>query len=316
MSAAYHRRRRDNILEPLFEAGCTLESAIRAAAAAFEQNGLYFGHGTESAIDEASWLILHGLGLSPLEAPDYSQTLSGLECENCHHLVNRRIQERIPVAYITGETWFADHRFIVDERALVPRSPLAEFINNDFFGLLENHPSPKILDLCTGGGCIAIASALARPDSLVDASDLSRDALDLARLNVQLHKMEDRVQLFEGSLFEPISDTYSMIVSNPPYVDARDIREMPDEFGHEPMMGLEAGEDGLELVNIMLAEAADYLELGGYLVVEVGNSGAAIEEAYPHLPFGWLQFAQGGHGVFVLSREELVDGLVVGRRSE
>jgi len=301
----YFHRLGDKNLGPLFKAGCNIEFAIRAAASAFEQNSLYYGHGTDTAIDEASWLISHGLGISPLVAPDYDRTLSSAECDNCHRLIMRRIQERIPVAYITGETWFADHRFLVDERALIPRSPLAEFINGGFFGLLESFPAPRILDMCTGGGCIAIATALALPDSQVDASDLSSDALSLAQDNVRLHQLEDRIQLLEGSLFEPITQTYSLIISNPPYVDARDIRDMPDEFGHEPMMGLEAGDDGLELVGIMLKEAAEYLVPGGYLVVEVGNSGAALEDAYPHLPFGWLQFSQGGHGVFVLSREEL-----------
>lgn len=285
----------------------TIETAIRAAAAAFESDELYFGHGTDTAIDEASWLILHSLGLSPLVAPDYSRSMTTSDCESCNKLLLRRIDERIPAAYIAGEAWFAGHRFLADERALVPRSPLAEFIQYDFFGLLDGQSAPRILDLCTGGGCIAIASALASENSIIDASDLSPEALELALSNVQLHGLEKRVSLLQGSLFEPIDHKYSLIISNPPYVDAQDIKAMPREFGHEPPMGLAAGEDGLDLVRIMLKEAITYLEPHGYLVVEVGNSGAALEASYPDVPFGWLEFAQGGHGVFVLSYQNLLD---------
>ncbi len=286
----------------------TIESAIRLAAEAFEQHELHYGHGTDSAIHEASWLILHAMGLSPAIAPDYSRSLSKTQVDACNELLERRITQRIPAAYLTGQAWFAGHPFLSDERALVPRSPLAEFITDDFFGVIDSVESPRILDLCTGGGCIAIACALARPDAIVDASDLSPDALALAAENVQLHGLQDRVHLLEGSLFEPVSERYSLIVSNPPYVDAADIAAMPSEFSHEPMMGLAAGEDGLDLVRQMLSEAADYLEPNGVLVVEVGNSAEALEAAYPQLDFGWLQFAQGGHGVFILTRDELLAG--------
>ncbi len=284
----------------------TIESAIRLAADAFQRHELHYGHGTDSAEHEASWLILSSMGLSPAIAPDYGQSLTRAQVDACNALLDRRISERIPAAYLTGQAWFAGHPFLSDERALVPRSPLAEFITEDFFGILDSIESPRILDLCTGGGCIAIACALARLDSLVDASDLSADALALAAENVQLHGLQGRVNLLEGSLFEPVSERYSLIISNPPYVDAADIAAMPSEFSHEPMMGLAAGEDGLDLVRIMLREAADYLEPEGVLVVEVGNSGEALEDAYPQLDFGWLQFAQGGHGVFLLTRDELL----------
>lgn len=287
----------------------TIETAIRAAAEAFESHGLYFGHGTDSAIDEASWLILHSLGLSPVRAPDFSRSMSTADCERCNSLLLRRINERIPAAYILGEAWFAGHRFLADERALVPRSPLAEFIQNDFFGLLEGQMAPRILDLCTGGGCIAIACAQTSENSIVDASDLSSEALDLAASNVALHGLEKRVFLLQGSLFEPVNNKYSLIVSNPPYVDALDLGSMPREFRHEPAMGLAAGEDGLDLVRIMLKEAVNYLQPHGYLVVEVGNSGEALEECYPEVPFAWLEFARGGHGVFVLSHQELLEAV-------
>ena len=284
----------------------TIEKAIRRAAEAFERHELHYGHGTDSAIHEASWLILSGMGLSPAIAPKYSQKLSSAQVSACDVLLNRRIDERIPAAYLTGQAWFAGHPFLTDERALIPRSPLVEFINEDFFGVLDGIENPRILDLCTGGGCIGIACAYARTDAEVDASDLSADALELAAENVQLHGMTDRVTLLEGSLFEPITQRYSLIISNPPYVDAADITAMPSEFSHEPIMGLEAGNDGLDLVRVMLRDAADYLEPEGVLVVEVGNSGEALEAAYPTVEFGWLEFAHGGHGVFLLTKEELL----------
>ena len=286
----------------------TVESAIRTAAEQFERNNLYFGHGTDTALDEASWLILHAMQLSPTQAPDYARMLSADQIASCNALLSRRINERIPAAYITGEAWFAGHRFFCDSRALVPRSPLAEFINHQFFGFLDGIAQPLILDLCTGGGSIAIACAHAAPHATVHASDLSSDALALARENVALHQLENSVQLFKGSLFEPLEQRYDLIISNPPYVDARDIAAMPEEFQHEPLMGLAAGTDGLDLVRVMLNQAMDYLRPEGSLVIEVGNSWQALEAAYPDLDFGWLEFTQGGDGVFTLTREEL-DGV-------
>lgn len=289
--------------------GHSVESAIKTAADAFEHNGLFFGHGTSTAIDEASWLILFAIGLSPAVQPNYAQVLTEVEVLACNQLLTQRIAARLPAAYLTGQAWFAGHQFVSDERALVPRSPLAEFINDDFFGVLGDAQAPRILDLCTGGGCIAIACAYVRPDSLIDASDLSSAALSLAGENIDLHRLQGRVSLYEGSLFEPIENKYSLIISNPPYVDAADIAAMPLEFTHEPLMGLEAGGDGLDLVRVMLREAADYLEPEGVLVVEVGNSMSALEVAYPQLEFSWLQFAHGGHGVFLVTREDLIDAL-------
>lgn len=284
----------------------TIESAIRRCAAEFEKNALCFGHGTDTAIDEASWLILHAMGLSPAHQPDYSAVLSKEQCAACNVIVHKRITERTPAAYLTGQAWFAGHQFLSDERALVPRSPLAEFINDQFFGLLDGVEKPAILDLCTGGGCIAIACALASPDAIVHGSDISADALALAHENVNLHTLQSRVTLFQGSLFEPLTGRYDLIVSNPPYVDAQDIADMAEEFSHEPMLGLAAGNDGLDLVRIMLRDAAKHLNPGGFLIVEVGNSWQALEQAYSELDFAWLEFSNGGHGVFMLSREELL----------
>ncbi len=285
----------------------TLEQGIRLAAASFEQAQLTYGHGTDNALDEAAWLIAHARGLSPLDTPNYADTLSMPEREAIEALLRQRIESRSPAAYLTGRAWFAGHEFVCDARALVPRSPFAEFIAQNFYGMLDHVFEPRLLDLCTGGGCIAIAAALARPDARVDASDLSCDALALARENVVLHQLEQRVSLLEGSLFEPIDKRYDLIMSNPPYVDAADIAAMPQEFRHEPAMGLGAGYDGLDIVAPMLAKAANYLTDTGWLVVEVGNSAAAVEQRWPELDITWLEFSSGGAGVFAVQRAALVN---------
>lgn len=285
----------------------TIESAIRGAASLFERHRLGFGHGTQTAVDEAAWLVLHAIGRSPVEVPDYSQRLDASQIDACNALLARRIEERLPAAYLTGKAWFAGHELLSDSRALVPRSPLAEFINDNFYGLLDGIDEPAILDLCTGGGCIAIACAHALPIARVHASDISKDALALANENLILHNLQHRIRLHQGSLFEPVSERYDLIISNPPYVDAVDIASMPEEFSHEPMLGLAAGADGLDLVRIMLRDASAHLNPGGVLVVEVGNSWQALANAYPELDFHWLEFAHGGHGVFLLTQDQLDD---------
>ncbi|MCL4138492.1 UNVERIFIED_CONTAM: hypothetical protein GTU68_045843 [Idotea baltica] len=282
-----------------------IERAIRLSAEAFDKNKLVYGHGTSDALAEASWLVLHALKLSPLQVPNYAQTLRNDEIEQCNDLVMRRINERVPAAYLTGTAWFAGHSFRADARALVPRSPLAEFILDDFFELINPQKVNSILDLCTGGGCIAIACAHQLSHAKVDASDLSSEALGLAAENVADHQLQQRVALVESSLFENLTNKYDLIISNPPYVDAQDINDMGDEFDHEPLMGLAAGVDGLDLVRLMLNQARDYLNEGGLLVVEVGNSAQALEDAYPDVPFLWLEFDNGGTGIFALTRSEL-----------
>ena len=284
----------------------TLEQAVRRAAAAFDGADLAYAHGTDNAIDEAAWLLLDALGLDVSRAPDYTRPLDAAERERCNARLARRIVERVPTAYLVGTAWFAGHEFLSDERALVPRSPLAEFVANDCFGVLDGRAAPRVLDLCTGGGCIAIAVALARPAARVDASDLSPEALSLARENVARHEVGARVTLLEGDLFEPVRGPYDLIVSNPPYVDAADLAAMPGEFAHEPALGLGAGEDGLERVRDILAGAAARLVPDGVLVVEVGNSAPAVVSAWPDVPFEWLEFTAGGEGVFLLERATLL----------
>jgi len=290
-----------------------LGDAITYAAQQFDAAQLYYGHGTDNAIDEASWLLLHALGLSPVEQPNYDMPLSEQQLANCNEILDKRIKARLPAAYLTGEAWFAGLRFKSDERALVPRSPLAEYIMHNFFDMLGEKAQPRILDWCTGGGWIAIACAYAREDAAITASDISNDALALASENIQLHNVQSQVQLVESSLFDEfakqnnqLNNKFDLIISNPPYVDASDLSDMAQEFHHEPQLGLAAGEDGLDLVRDMLVQAPDYLTDNGLLVVEVGNSAAALEAAFPHLPFLWLEFSHGGSGVFALTRQELL----------
>ena len=263
-------------------------------------------HGTDHPVDEASWLVLHAMGLSPAEPPDHARRLRADELRAIDALVSRRIDERVPTAYLTGRAWFAGHELLSDARALVPRSPIAELVAERFHGLVVEDREIRVLDLCTGGGCIAIACAHALPLARVDASDLSADALALAAENVALHGLGDRVRLLEGSLYEPVAGPYDLVVSNPPYVDARDLAAMPEEYLAEPAMGLGAGEDGLDLVHAILAGAPAALAPGGVLICEVGNSAEALERAYPELDFAWFGFAGGGDGVFALDREALV----------
>ena len=293
----------------------TLEQAIRAVAKAFEAAGLYYGHGTDNALDESSWLLMHVLGIRVDQAPNYAQSIAESQRTSCNEMIQRRISERVPVAYLTGRAWFAGHEFFCDDRALVPRSPLAEFINTDFFGLFQDegsvllNPPSRILDLCTGGGCIGISCALAEPMSEVVCSDISKDALALAQSNVEKHRLQQRVSLVESDLFANIptnpEQRFDLIVSNPPYVDAEDIASMPEEFHAEPMLGLAAGNDGLDLVRTLIQQAHKHLTERGWLVVEVGNSQPAMNNAFQQLPLRWLEFHQGGQGVFAIRSADL-----------
>ena len=283
-----------------------LDATILRAARRLAEAGVALGHGTDDPVDEASWLALHAIGLSPAEAPDHARRLHPGELAAVDALVARRIAERLPAAYLTGRAWFAGHELLSDARALVPRSPIAELVAEGFRGLVPIDRDVRVLDLCTGGGCIAIAAAHALPRARVDASDLSADALALAAENVALHGLGDRVRLLHGPLWAPVEGPYDLVVSNPPYVDAADLAAMPAEYRAEPAMGLGAGEDGLDLVHPILAGAAAVLAPGGMLVVEVGNSAPALERAYPELDFVWIGFAHGGDGVFALGRDALV----------
>ncbi len=288
----------------------TLRDYLRWGMTQFQRASCHYGHGTDNAYDEALGLILHTLAL-PIDTPlpVLDARLTRAERFEVLRVLNMRFQQRVPAPYITGEAWFANYTFAVDERVLIPRSPLAELIEERFAPWLNSDDDTiRILDLCTGSGCIGIACALYLPEADVVVSDISDDALDVARANIERHDVADRVQIVQSDLFASFAgERFDLIVSNPPYVDAHDMAVLPAEFRHEPRMALEAGDDGLDLVCVMLREAAEYLNEGGLLIVEVGNSWVALEESYPNVPFTWLEFERGGDGVFLLTREQLLE---------
>ena len=284
----------------------TVRDYLRYASTQFAASGLYYGHGTDNVWDEAVQLVMRSLGL-PLE----NNTLF-LDARLVHEerqlildRLNRRITERVPLAYLLGEAWFMGMPFNVDERVLVPRSPLGELLENGLQPWLGEKPVHRVLDLCTGSGCIGIGAATVFDEALVDLSDISLDALEVAESNIDLHELRDRVQCIQSDVFSNIIGQYDVIVSNPPYVDAEDLADMPDEYHHEPELGLAAGADGLDIAHKILAKAADHLTQDGILVVEVGNSWVAMDEAYPELPLTWLEFENGGSGVFLITAEAL-----------
>lgn len=285
----------------------TLRDYVRYAASRFSEEGLCFGHGTASALDEAAALVLHSLHL-PYELPGgyFAARLLPEERERVLDLIERRIVERQPLAYLTHEAVFAGLPFYVDARVLVPRSPIAELIENRFAPWLDPGAVTDILDLCTGSGCIAIASALAFPEARVDAVDISPEVLDVARINVTRHTVGDRVQIIESDVYAALGDRrYDLIVSNPPYVNAQEWRTLPAEFHAEPRLGLESGEDGLDCVRTILRDAARHLKPEGVLIVEVGSAAEALEAKFPDVPFCWLEFERGGDGVFLLTAAQV-----------
>jgi len=292
----------DDVLDEL----CTVRDFVRWGASRFTEAGLCFGHGTDNAWDEAVVLVCAALHL-PLDsgARALDARLTRGEKQIALEYLERRITERIPAPYITGEAWFAGLRFAVDERVLVPRSPFAELIEREFRPWLTAAPE-RILDLCTGSGCIGIACALAFPDAEVDLVDISLAALEVADGNIAAHRVERRVRTLESDLFEELDQAYDLIVCNPPYVDADDYAELPDEYRCEPELALAAGVDGLDVVRRVLRDAPDWLEDEGLLFVEVGNSAAALEERFPDVGFTWVELERGGDGIFVFSREELL----------
>ena len=286
----------------------TVRDFLRWAVSSFNRADLFYGHGTDNAWDEALFLVNHVLAL-PLEgdARFHDARLTSGEKRHILSLIERRVVERIPAPYLTGEAWFAGLPFYVDERVLIPRSPIAELIERRFAPWLADEPE-TILDLCTGSGCIGIACAHAFPDSEVDLSDISAQALAVAQSNIYRHDLDHRVRTVESDLFAGLDDNrYDLIVCNPPYVDADDFATMPSEFSHEPELALASGEDGLEFTRRLLAEAAGHLTEEGVLIVEVGNSWPALEAAFPTLPFVWIEFERGGNGVFLLRRDDLLD---------
>ncbi|MCU1794149.1 50S ribosomal protein L3 N(5)-glutamine methyltransferase [Pectobacterium polaris] len=286
----------------------TIQDMLRWAVSRFNAANVYYGHGTDNPWDEAIQLVLPSLYL-PLDIPEdmYTSRLITSERQRIVERVIRRVNERIPVAYLTNKAWFCGLEFYVDERVLVPRSPIGELINNYFDEQLPKTPN-HILDLCTGSGCIAIACAQAFPEAEVDAVDISSDALAVTEQNIQQHGLEYRVTPIRSDLFRDLpAIRYDLIVTNPPYVDEEDMFDLPQEFRFEPELGLAAGNDGLDLVRRILACAPDYLSDDGVLICEVGNSMVHLIDQYPEIPFTWLEFDNGGDGVFMLTQSQLVD---------
>lgn len=284
----------------------TVRDWIRWGGSRFQQAELYFGHGTDNAWDEAAQLVLWTLAVpwarlnqmldARLARPEKLAVLAVLE---------QRVRERLPAPYITGVSWFAGLEFLVTPDVLIPRSPLAEVIQHGFQPWLSSPPE-TILDLCTGSGCIGIACAIAFEEAQVDLSDISEAALAVARKNVARHNLTERVRVLSSDLFAELPGRYDLIVTNPPYVDAQDMAQLPLEYQREPALALASGADGLDFTRRLLREAEQHLNPGGLLVVEVGNSWLALEQSYPQVPFTWLEFEQGGHGVFLLTREDLI----------
>lgn len=275
----------------------------------FNDAGLFYGHGTDNVLDEVVFLILHTLHLPYDTSSDqFSVELTESERQALISILERRIIGRKPASYLTNEAWFAGLSFYVDERVLVPRSPIAELVEENFSPWINSDRVERILDLCTGSGCIAIAAAYAFPEALVDAADLSEVALQVARINIERHEMEKRVIPVQSDLFSNLVDQqYDIIVSNPPYVSRIELEQLPQEYKHEPEFGLVSGVDGLDATVKILQQAPAFLKPGGILVVEVGNTETVLEEKFPTLPFTWLEFEHGGHGVFLFTKEQLED---------
>lgn len=286
----------------------TLGQAVEHAEARFLEAQLFFGHGMETAFDEAAYLVLHTLGL-PLDDLDgvWSRPLSADERAAIGDVVARRADQRVPAAYLTHEAWLGPHRFYVDERVIIPRSFIAELLHEELSPwIMEPTEVRAALDLCTGSGCLAILAALTFPEARVDAADLSPDALAVAKRNVRDYALAERVTLVESDMWAALAGRkYDLILSNPPYVTGASMAALPDEYRREPAMALASGPDGLDHVRVILREAAAHLNPGGLLVVEVGFNREGVEAAFPGLPFTWAEVSAGDGVVFMLTREEL-----------
>lgn len=280
---------------------------VRWAASCFNESGLFFGHGTENAWDEAVNLVLTVLHLPP-DTPSsvFHSALTPTERRTVANIIQQRIQTRQPLAYLLKQAWFCGRPFYVDERVLVPRSPMAEWIEKQFVPWIEPDRVERILDIGTGSGCIAIAAAWAFPAAQVDAVDLSADALQVAAINVARYGLQDRVHLHQSDCFAKLPpNQYDIILSNPPYVGSEEFAGLPVEYSHEPKSALYAGNDGLDVVRKILDGAKRFLAPGGILVIEVGNTDAVLAEQFPDLPCTWLELERGGQGIFLLTAEQL-----------
>ena len=280
---------------------------IRYCYSKMMEQKVYFGHGHVSALDEARQLVLAALYL-PWDADEIVLDGALLESEKKRVLsfMQRRIQFREPLPYIINEAWFMQMPFYVDRRVLIPRSPIAQLIEQAFSPFLQAYPVNRILDMCTGSGCIGIGCAYAFEQAHVDIADISAEALQVADMNIRKHEMQDQVSIIQSDLFEQVTEQYDLIVSNPPYVDRSDLASMPAEYQHEPALALGSGDDGLDICKQILAQACDYLTEEGLLVVEIGNSEVHLMEQFQEVPFIWVELAEGGNGVFAISKAQLL----------
>ena len=285
----------------------TVAETIRATARRFQRAKLHYGHGTETAPDEAAWLVGHALGVAPDRlAGRLNKPVPPAAMKKIDALTAARIRTRKPLAYLLKEAWFAGRKFYVDERVIVPRSLTGEFIAEQFQPWIDAKRVRRILDLCTGSGGMAIACAYAFPKARVEAADVSAEALAVARINIKRHRLGRRVQLRRSDLFQALKDRrYDVIVTNPPYVARAEMRTLPRESRHEPELALVSGRDGLDAIARILAGAARHLNPGGILVGEVGNSAAALQKKFPSVPFVWLTTSTGDESVFLLAAEDL-----------
>ncbi|WP_043109309.1 50S ribosomal protein L3 N(5)-glutamine methyltransferase [endosymbiont of unidentified scaly snail isolate Monju] len=287
----------------------SLRDWVRWSASTFEAHGLFFGHGTDNALDEALELVLATLHLDhSLPESFLDARVTRAEAAELARRLRRRVEDRVPLAHITGRAFFAGLVFEVNEHVLVPRSPIAELIEARFEPWLDAEHVRSVLDLCTGSGCIGIACAHAFPEALVDLADISPEALEVAQRNTERHGVADRVRVVQSDVYAGLDGKrYDLIVSNPPYVSEAEMATLPPEYHREPRLGLAAGEDGMKVVARILAEAPEHLNEGGILVCEVGASADLLMARYPDVPFLWLDFERGGDGVFLLTAGQLAE---------
>lgn len=288
-----------------------LSQCIKQTQVQLEAANLHFGHGTNNSADEAIWLIQAAIDrVSPVTEQvelDLQQEVDAAVLEQVDEFLQLRIKKRLPMAYITGETWFCGLPFYINSSVLIPRSPIAELIEEGFQPWVNLKPGSRVLDLCTGSGCIAAAIAVYMPELQLQAVDISEASLAVAKRNIKRHKLQERVKLLQGDGFDSLNNQrYQLIITNPPYVSLGEYAQLPAEYLAEPQLGLTAGTDGLDLVVRILSQADQYLADSGVLICEVGASQAVLEALFPEVPFLWLEFERGGEGVFVLSREQLV----------
>ena len=283
-----------------------LSTCIENAARQMEEAELIFGHGTDNAWDEAAWLVLHALGMPVTEEANLEQVIDPSMLPAVNALIEQRIGSRKPAAYLTGTAWFCGLPFHTAEGVIVPRSHIGGFLLEEGRPWIKPDSIKRILDLCTGSGCIAVAAAMTFPDAHVVATDIDSLALKLAKINIAEYDAADRIELIESDLYQNLSGLFDLILTNPPYVPGSEIEHFPAEYKHEPIAAFDGGADGLDLVKKILNRASDYLSPTGHIVVEVGESWTTLEQAYPEIPFNWLETGVEDSGLFIMDRDELV----------